>query len=65
MNELDDVIKHLRDIHAQLLFADAADDLCAEATHHYVIAVSLIQQSLQHMQLADLDQTRELARGRA
>ena len=65
MNALDDVIKHLRDIHAQLLFADAADALAPVASHHYVIAVSLVQQALQHMQLADLDQTRELARGRA
>ena len=65
MNELDDVIKHLRDTHAQLLFADAADALAPAASHHYVIAVSLIQQALQHMQLADLAHTRELALGRA
>ena len=65
MKDLDEVIKVVRDIHAQLVFADAADALAPVASHHYVIAVSLIQQALQHMQLADLDQTRELARGRA
>ena len=65
MNDLDEVIKFVRDIHAQLVFADAADALAPVASHHYVIAVSLIQQALQHMQLADLAQTRELARGRA
>ena len=65
MHDLADVIKHLRDIHAQLLFADAADALAPVASHHYLIAVSLIQQALQHAELADLDQTRELARGRA
>ena len=65
MNDLDEVIKVVRDIHAQLVFADAADALAPVAAHHYVLAVSLIQQALQHMQLADLDQTRELAKGRA
>ena len=59
------IINLVRDAHAQACFADCADDLCLESSHHYVIAVSLLQQSLQHMQLADLAQTRELAKGRA
>ena len=61
MEDLAEAIKLVRDIHAQLIFADAADDLCTEATHHYLIAVSMVQQALQTMQLADLAQTRELA----
>jgi hypothetical protein len=62
---VEDIIKLVRDAHAQACFADCADDLCPESSHQYTIAVSLLQQSLQHMQLADLAQTRELAKGRA
>jgi hypothetical protein len=65
VNDLADVIKHLRDTHAQMCFTDAADALAPVASHHYLIAVSLIQQALQHTRLADLAQTRELASGRA
>ena len=61
---MNDVIKQLRDMHATLLFADVTDALTPVASHQYLIAVSLIEQSIQHMQLADLEQTRELARGR-
>ena len=61
MNNFTDVIKQLRDMHATLLFADVADALTPIASHRYLIAVSLIEQSIQHMQLADLEQTRELA----
>jgi len=64
MNDLDDVIKHLQDTYAQLIFADAADALAPVASHHYLIAVTLIQQALQNMHLADLAQARELAQGR-
>ena len=65
MNDLTDVIKQLRELHAELVFGDVADTLTPVASHHYLIAVSLVEQSLQHMQLADLEQTRELAKGRA
>jgi hypothetical protein len=64
MNDLDAVIKHLQDTHAQLVFAGAADTLAPVASHHYLIAVALMQQALQNMQLADLAQTRALATGR-
>jgi len=62
---VEDIIKLVRDVHAQVICADCADDLCSESSIQYAIAVSLLQQSLQHMQLADLAQTRELAKGRA
>jgi len=65
MDDIAAVVKHMQDTHAQLVFANAADALAPVASHHYLIAVALVQQALQHMQLADLDQTRELARGRA
>jgi hypothetical protein len=65
MKDLTDVIKLLRDAHASLLFSDVADALTPVAAHHYLIAVALIDQSLQHLHLADLEQTRELAKGRA
>ena len=62
---MDDIIKLVGDAHAKACFADCADDLCTEATHHYLIAVLLLQQAFQTLQLADLAQTRELAKGRA
>jgi len=62
---MDNIIKLVRDIHAQACFADCADVLCPEASHQYAIAVSLLQQALQTFQLSDLAQTRELAKGRA
>ena len=65
MNDLTDVIKQLRDMHATLLFADVTDTLAPVSSHQYLIAVSLLEQSIQHMHLADLEQTRELAKGRA
>lgn len=65
MNDLTDVIKQLRDMHATLLFADVTDTLTPVAEQHYLVAISQIQQSIYSMQLADLEQTRELARGRA
>ena len=65
MNDLTDVIKQLRDMHASLLFSDVADALAPVAEQHYLVAISQIQQSIYSMQLADLEQTRELARGRA
>lgn len=62
---MEDIIKLVRDAHAQACFADCADDLCPESSHQYAIAVALLQQALQTFQLADLAQTRELAKGRA
>jgi hypothetical protein len=62
---MEDIIKLVRDVHAQACFADCADDLCLESSHQYAIAVSLLQQAFQTLQLADLAQTRELAKGRA
>ena len=65
MNDLTEVIKLLRDTHASLLFSDVADALTPVAEQHYLVAISQIQQSIYSMQLADLEQTRELAKGRA
>ena len=62
---MDNIIKLVRDIHAQACFDACADDLCQESSHQYAIAVSLLQQALQMLQLADLAQTREFAKGRA
>lgn len=65
MDDLTEVIKLLRDTHANLLFSDVGDALTLVAEQHYLVAISQIQQSIYSMQLADLEQTRELARGRA
>ena len=61
---MNDVIKQLRELHAALLFGDVADALTPVSEQHFLIAISQIQQSIYSMQLADLEQTRELARGR-